>query len=162
MAVNHEDGVAEAKKHDPNSVHSHPAKSLLNMMPDNPPLHMIEEQQTEDAVQKHDQPPYPHRILNNKTTSKDITTKFRSAASGLNLPPSSPISIIAHRLTELKTGQLVKDAYFTLFEAVGALEVIRHGCASHFEVYRLLMFKVTVLDYGSKNGQWISSTRGHP
>ncbi|KAL8881687.1 MAG: hypothetical protein Q9198_001159 [Flavoplaca austrocitrina] len=38
---------------------------------------------------------------------EDISTAFRNAASVLN------------------TGQLVKDPYFTLFEAVGALEVLR-------------------------------------
>ncbi|KAL8899330.1 MAG: hypothetical protein Q9192_001624 [Flavoplaca navasiana] len=38
---------------------------------------------------------------------EDISTAFKNAASVLN------------------TGQLVKDPYFTLFEAVGALEVLR-------------------------------------
>ncbi|KAL8844092.1 MAG: hypothetical protein Q9176_001498 [Flavoplaca citrina] len=38
---------------------------------------------------------------------EDISTAFRNAASVLNI------------------GQLVKDPYFTLFEAVGALEVLR-------------------------------------
>lgn len=135
MAVNHDrNGVAEANKHDPSAVHSHPEKPI-NMMPDTPHLHMVEEQQTEYAGLKRDQVPYPHRILNNKTPFQDITTKFRSAASGLSLPASSRIGIIAHRVTGLKTGQLVKDAYFTLFEAVGALEVNRRCCAPHIEFY---------------------------
>ncbi|KAL2057872.1 hypothetical protein ABVK25_001489 [Lepraria finkii] len=38
--------------------------------------------------------------------ARDITTDFSAAASALN------------------TGQLVKDEYFTLFEAVGALEIM--------------------------------------
>jgi hypothetical protein len=36
---------------------------------------------------------------------------------------------------ELKTGQLVKDEYFTLFEAVGALEVGRKYLAFAQDVY---------------------------
>jgi len=41
-----------------------------------------------------------------RTVTQDITSKFFVAASALN------------------TGQLVKDEYFTLFEAVGALEIM--------------------------------------
>jgi hypothetical protein len=33
-------------------------------------------------------------------------------------------------MTELRQGQLVKDDFFTLFEAVGALEVSLHYSAS--------------------------------
>lgn len=46
------------------------------------------------------------RTASGNRSVKDISTDFRSAASGLN------------------TGQLVKDPYFTLFEAVGALEIM--------------------------------------
>lgn len=42
----------------------------------------------------------------NCVMTQDITSEFFFAASGLN------------------TGQLVKDEYFTLFEAVGALEIM--------------------------------------
>ncbi|KAL9116298.1 MAG: hypothetical protein Q9187_007181 [Circinaria calcarea] len=45
------------------------------------------------------------KISNAGSQAKDVTTKFGEAAAALS------------------TGQLVKDEYFTLFEAVGALEV---------------------------------------
>ncbi|KAL2834209.1 Mak10 subunit, NatC N-terminal acetyltransferase-domain-containing protein [Aspergillus cavernicola] len=46
------------------------------------------------------------RIVSQSVVPRDITEKFTQAAS------------------KLKTGQLVKDEYFTLFEAVGALEIM--------------------------------------
>ncbi|KAL4917166.1 Mak10 subunit, NatC N-terminal acetyltransferase-domain-containing protein [Aspergillus aurantiobrunneus] len=46
------------------------------------------------------------RIVPQSVVSRDITEKFTKAAAKLN------------------TGQLVKDEYFTLFEAVGALEIM--------------------------------------
>ncbi|KAK2766208.1 hypothetical protein FQN54_007724 [Arachnomyces sp. PD_36] len=46
------------------------------------------------------------RVTNLKMIPKDITAEFTEAASAL------------------KTGELVKDEYFTLFEAVGALEIM--------------------------------------
>ncbi|KAK2807005.1 hypothetical protein FQN50_005579 [Emmonsiellopsis sp. PD_5] len=48
----------------------------------------------------------PPRIVSDKMNTKDITAAFTKASSTLN------------------TGQLVKDEYFTLFEAVGALEIM--------------------------------------
>lgn len=133
MAVNHDEvDLAEAKRHNANAVLPHPDKPT-NMMPDASHLRMIEEQQNEDAIQSHMQAPYSRRVLNNKTKFQDITAKFRSAASGLSIP-SSLKRIITHRVTGLKTGQLVKDAHFTLFEAVGALEVNCHCHASQSAV----------------------------
>ncbi|KAL4790423.1 Mak10 subunit, NatC N-terminal acetyltransferase-domain-containing protein [Aspergillus venezuelensis] len=46
------------------------------------------------------------RIVSQSVVPRDITEQFTQAAS------------------KLKTGQLVKDEYFTLFEAVGALEIM--------------------------------------
>ncbi|RDW90572.1 N-alpha-acetyltransferase 35, NatC auxiliary subunit [Aspergillus mulundensis] len=51
------------------------------------------------------------RIVSQSVVPRDITEEFTQAAS------------------KLKTGQLVKDEYFTLFEAVGALEVGRNHLA---------------------------------
>jgi hypothetical protein len=63
---------------------------------------------------------------------RDITDEFTDAASSL-CPASIFIydvevlfqlrSFLIFFLIELRTGQLVKDESFTLFEAVGALEV---------------------------------------
>ena len=52
--------------------------------------------------------------------AQDITASFRAAASSMFYP-----FFCRRELTgeALKSGQLVKDEYFTLFEAVGALEV---------------------------------------
>ena len=101
--------------------------------------------------------------MNNETTAQNITAKFRSAASCSGLLPPYLKALIADIITALKTGQLVKDAYFTLFEAVGALEVLRsyymqdatsgRGLADKWDEY---------LDHGSKNGQWISGTGRNP
>jgi hypothetical protein len=49
------------------------------------------------------------RVVSQSVVPRDITDVFTQAAS------------------KLRTGELVKDEYFTLFEAVGALEV---GCNS--------------------------------
>ena len=58
--------------------------------------------------------------------ARDITTDFTKAASGPPTPPSlCHYAGIADSCIALNTGQLVKDDFFTLFEAVGALEV-RH------------------------------------
>ncbi|PYI05087.1 amino-acid N-acetyltransferase subunit Mak10 [Aspergillus sclerotiicarbonarius CBS 121057] len=46
------------------------------------------------------------RVVSQSVVPRDITDEFTTAAS------------------KLKTGQLVKDEYFTLFEAVGALEIM--------------------------------------
>ncbi|GAB1218510.1 hypothetical protein ATERTT37_007766 [Aspergillus terreus] len=46
------------------------------------------------------------RVVSQAVVPRDITDEFREAAS------------------KLRTGQLVKDEYFTLFEAVGALEIM--------------------------------------
>lgn len=59
--------------------------------------------------------------------ARDITAEFTNAASStVHTPPQSlPFSsiILTQSGTELKIGELVKDEHFTLFEAVGALEV---------------------------------------
>ncbi|KAH6851288.1 Mak10 subunit, NatC N-terminal acetyltransferase-domain-containing protein [Chaetomium sp. MPI-CAGE-AT-0009] len=52
-----------------------------------------------------EQPP-PPKLRSEGVVSKDITQKFRSAVASL------------------KPGELVKDGFFTLFESVGALEVM--------------------------------------
>ena len=67
--------------------------------------------------------------VNTKRTSgkipgtEDITTKFKEAASGSKNSGKHMVAKLTS-LTALGTGQLVKDEYFTLFEAVGALEVL--------------------------------------
>lgn len=76
------------------------------------------------------------RVVSQSTVCSDITDKFTTAASSETLMFGHGVIFMvlaAHLLTtslslELNTGQLVKDEYFTLFEAVGALEV----CVSPF------------------------------
>lgn len=57
--------------------------------------------------------------------SSDITDKFTKAASGKRTLTwhLTLVYLFTDIYSELNTGQLVKDEYFTLFEAVGALEV---------------------------------------
>ncbi|KAH0565618.1 hypothetical protein GP486_000976 [Trichoglossum hirsutum] len=57
---------------------------------------------------------------------RDITSQFKDASSG----PSQMVTSLSgpadtlHYHVALRTGQLVKDNFFTLFEAVGALEIM--------------------------------------
>lgn len=54
---------------------------------------------------------------------------------------------------QLKAGELVKDEYFTLFEAVGALEVCQSlDIASR--VARHSHANPALADHGSEDGQW--------
>lgn len=99
----------------------HPDRNIIT---DTSHLHIVTPQKA-STVRYHDRPSGSRRILNKETTAHDITAEFRSAASCSGLLPSYQIAIITNIVTALKTGQLVKDAYFTLFEAVGALEVLR-------------------------------------
>lgn len=58
--------------------------------------------------------------------TSDITDKFTKAASSkkrMTLAFLILVYLFTDKIAELNTGQLVKDEYFTLFEAVGALEV---------------------------------------
>lgn len=48
---------------------------------------------------------------------------------------------------QLQSGELVKDEYFTLFEAVGALEVCRHASA------------VARLRWGLVHHRWLGALR---
>ena len=57
-----------------------------------------------------------------QSTAQNVTASFRTAASGMLGFYRMRRSLTDER-SALETGQLVKDAYFTLFEAVGALEV---------------------------------------
>ncbi|KAK4187605.1 putative mak10 subunit [Podospora australis] len=59
-----------------------------------------------DPSQPAPPPPPPQMVANEGIVAFDITSKFRTAASAL------------------EPGELVKDGYFTLFEAVGALEIM--------------------------------------
>jgi hypothetical protein len=60
---------------------------------------------------------------------RDITEHFTKAASSELIPAAycfasdSTSPLINEYLLELRAGELVKDGFFTLFEAVGALEV---------------------------------------
>lgn len=58
--------------------------------------------------------------------------------------------------TALGTGQLVKDDFFTLFEAVGALEV-RISTSSGYRRGHGLRTDSSILgiDHGSEDGQWV-------
>ncbi|KAL8918943.1 MAG: hypothetical protein Q9208_007053 [Pyrenodesmia sp. 3 TL-2023] len=70
-------------------------------------LHMDAEQDTDNPeIPRERYLPQRRNVDKSETTIKDISTEFRSAASAL------------------ETGQLVKDPCFTLFEAVGALEIM--------------------------------------
>ena len=65
------------------------------------------------------------RVVSQMVTS-DITDKFTKAASSkkrMTLAFLILVYLFTDKIAELNTGQLVKDEYFTLFEAVGALEV---------------------------------------
>jgi len=53
----------------------------------------------------------------------------------------------------LEVGQLVKDEYFTLFDSIGALEVgSQHAIATPSRL-------IQDVDYGPKDGQWLSAAR---
>jgi hypothetical protein len=69
----------------------------------------------------------PPRQVAPSAPRRDITAEFTEAASSKSqLGPFSQILLTnsqSYFVIELRTGQLVKDATFTLFEAVGALEV---------------------------------------
>lgn len=61
-----------------------------------------------------------------QSAPRDITAEFTKAASSKHIAPAALIQCLTiFSLAELNTGQLVKDETFTLFEAVGALEVRR-------------------------------------
>ena len=63
------------------------------------------------------------RVISTQKEAHDITTRFTQAAKGsaaLMLPTRIAILTMG---AALGTGQLIKDDFFTLFEAVGALEV---------------------------------------
>ncbi|KAL8833043.1 MAG: hypothetical protein Q9170_004548 [Blastenia crenularia] len=69
-------------------------------------LHVTADQVADNVEQRENDLPANRRILGRKIDVKDVSSGFRNAASALD------------------TGQLVKDPYFTLFEAVGALEIM--------------------------------------
>lgn len=78
--------------------------------------------------------PPPPKITSEAVVTTDITEQFVAAAKSTIRPPSLfPAS--RHRdhwidkRTALEPGELVKDGFFTLFEAVGGLEVrLHHFC----------------------------------
>ncbi|KAL8632754.1 hypothetical protein Q9189_001459 [Teloschistes chrysophthalmus] len=77
-------------------------------------LHLAAEQGV-DTVERHPENPPPKRKnAATRIDAQDISCDFRTAASALD------------------TGQLVKDPYFTLFEAVGALEIMDSKMDSGF------------------------------
>ncbi len=55
--------------------------------------------------------------------ARDVTEDFNRAASCMALQSSSSNRQSTYVIAALRTGQLVQDEFFTLFEAVGALEV---------------------------------------
>lgn len=59
--------------------------------------------------------------ISQTSPENDITSNFQQAASGAKL--ETDIKSLLTSIVALGTGQLVKDELFTLFEAVGALEV---------------------------------------
>jgi hypothetical protein len=58
-----------------------------------------------------------------QSAPRDITDEFTKAASSKHIAPATSTKSLIICTLELNTGQLVKDETFTLFEAVGALEV---------------------------------------
>ena len=72
----------------------------------------------------------PPRAVAQPAIPRDITAEFTEAASSELAPLfayfDQRLIFLSLSAIELRTGQLVKDEMFTLFEAVGALEV-RHG-----------------------------------
>ncbi|EEP79257.1 predicted protein [Uncinocarpus reesii 1704] len=74
----------------------------------------------------------PPRIASEKMEAHDITEEFTKAASAL------------------ETGQLVKDEFFTLFEAVGALEV-RHSFIFSFLIESPLLLRLNYVTSCYKN-----------
>ncbi|KAI4253463.1 MAG: hypothetical protein LQ352_003678 [Teloschistes flavicans] len=69
-------------------------------------LHLAADQDFDAIERDPETRPSKGKKAAQKTDARDISWDFRTAASAL------------------KTGQLVKDPYFTLFEAVGALEIM--------------------------------------
>ena len=71
-----------------------------------------------------------------------------------------PNSSKVYALIALHTGQLVKDRFFTLFEAVGALEVILSPAGKRPPGDSGLDTDthMKMADHGSENGQRISAT----
>lgn len=79
-------------------------------------------------VKPTESPSSPPRVARRVPNARDITTEFIKAASGLHNPSPTYACVSAADLyIALNTGQLVKDDFFTLFEAVGALEVRHHN-----------------------------------
>ncbi len=72
-----------------------------------------------------DVPPTPPRISSEGITAVDITGRFFHAARSMIALSNFEMTAFTNQriATALEPGQLVKDGYFTLFEAVGALEV---------------------------------------
>ena len=64
------------------------------------------------------------RIVHPNLQVTDITSSFRDAINGQYTAPGNGQTLM---LVGLSSGQLVKDDDFTLFEAVGALEVNSDG-----------------------------------
>ena len=122
------------------------------MITDTSHLHIVDARK-ESTVRYHDRPSGSHRILNKETTAQNITANFRSAASCSGLLPYYLKAIITDFVPALKTGQLVKDAYFTLFEAVGALEVLGSSHVEDAAAGRELANKWDkYADHGPENG----------
>ncbi|KAL9579739.1 MAG: hypothetical protein Q9212_004928 [Teloschistes hypoglaucus] len=72
------------------------------------------EQDVDTVERKPEIPPLKRKNAGKRIDAQDISCDFRTAASALD------------------TGQLVKDPYFTLFEAVGALEIMDSKMDSGF------------------------------
>lgn len=122
---------------------TNPAKGLarLNMRDD-------------DIPAMHPTPPLP------TDSFRDITAEFFEASeSTLHCLRYIRLSTDAVIL-ELNVGQLVKDPYFTLLQAVGALE----ACIQSL-LFLLLRLQDEVwligcdVDYGPKDGQWDAGSR---
>ncbi|KAL8639196.1 MAG: hypothetical protein Q9228_003743 [Teloschistes exilis] len=77
-------------------------------------LHLAAEQDVDTVERNPENPPLKRKDAAKRIHAQDISCDFRTAASALN------------------TGQLVKDPYFTLFEAVGALEIMDSKMDSGF------------------------------
>lgn len=97
-------------------------------------LHAAAEQDTSgpENIEKYLSP--RRRNAEKSKNVKDISSDFRNAASGSSLALHRIRTHLVDLQQALETGQLVKDPYFTLFEAVGALEVRRTGHAHSLDV----------------------------
>jgi hypothetical protein len=69
------------------------------------------------------EPPPPPKLKSRGVIAMDITEQFTNAAQSRSTT-SFFCGSRADTPLELDMGQLIKDPYFTLFESVGALEVI--------------------------------------